>query len=483
MANTLSVAGTLTRLRQARNQLLLSQDAVLDLSAISDTEAARLDLPENRAKRLADALGRPEMALDQATAIYSAAERLLGAHNERIGEKRRAKQDATPSAAEPVIAASDGASTAAEELAEPSRRENDPQREAIADLTAAITEVGLPPRDIVRVISVGAKIRAAKSRSGLMLESLLISAVAQFEVFISRMITASLRFDPSALEASEKKYLYGDIYKYESIESFTSAAADAYVDALMYDGMDSWMKFLARATRSDTSWVSDLLEEVVMRRNIHVHAGGRASPQYLSALGKKAAAVKVGDHLPVTAEYLNDALDRMARSVIVLTQAASAAVCSTAKGKAAIVEGKIDPDQLVVDASFDLLAAGRYAAVAPLSAQLEAFPVSASTRERIRANSFVAQKKSTGLESVRGDIAAWDVSASEDELVLAKHCLLEEIEEAKHLFKRLSDSDRITLTELATWPILEPLRLAMEQESAGEPGAGGALSESESEPK
>jgi hypothetical protein len=470
MANTLSAAGTLTRLRQARNQLLLSQDAVLDLSAISDTEAARLDLPENRAKRLTDALGRPDMPLEQAMAIYSAAETLLDVHIERLGDKRRAKGDATP---KPADAGADAAeSSLSDAPMEDSQPEPSPQEAAFHDLTTAIAEAGLPPRDVVRVISVSSKIGAAKSRSGLMLESLLISAVAQFEVFISRMITASLRFDPSALEASEKKYQYGDIYRFDSIDSFTTAAADAYVDALMYDGMHSWMKFLSRATRSDTSWVSDLLEEVVMRRNIHVHAGGRASTQYLGALGKKAAAVKVGDHLPVTADYLSDALDRMARSVIVLTQAASAAVCSTAKGKAAIAEGKVDPDQLVVDASFDLLAAGRYAAVAPLSTQLDPFPVSASTRERIRANSFVAQKKWTGLDSVRADIEAWDVTASEDELVLAKHCLLEEVEEAKKLFKRLSDTDRITLTELATWPILEPLRVAMEQETAADSETG-----------
>jgi hypothetical protein len=446
---------------------------VLDLARLSDTEAARLDFPESRAKRLSEAIGHPEHPLATSMTIFTAAEKMLLAHEERHARATKDEVEGenqpagnTQGAGKPSDTAR-GEESADESVAEPGNagdEEHDETERLRSELEDAIKEAGLPPRAIVNVFVTCVKILAEKSRSGLMLESLLIASVAQFEVFISRMITSSLRYDPSVMNASDRKFTYEEVAIHESIDSFTTASADAYVESLMYDGMTSWMKFLGRATRSNTDWVNDLLAEVVMRRNVHVHAGGRASAQYIAALGNKGAAVKLGAELPVTAEYLYDAMDRMARAAIVLTQSAVAAVCTSSRGKADIK--KLDPDAGVTDSTFDLLTGGRWRAVAPLSAQLDHLVSNASTRERLRANSFHAQKQLDGIESIRGEVEAWDVSAAEDELKLAKHCLLDNIEPAKALFRKLESSGRLSLLELSIWPILEPIRGSIAEEGA-----------------
>ena len=465
MSDDISPSAVITRLRRSRNQLLLSQKAVLDLAKLSDTEAARLDFPESRAKRLSEAIGHSNLPLDTSMKLFSAAENLFEMRHLRMTrEKAAIRKAATKQESDSKENRSEAVPN--DSLTETAEGEGESaERLAFEALTTAIETAELPLRAVILVIMTCDKILGEKPRSGLMLESLLISAVAQFEVFVARMITASLEFDPSPLKASGAKYTYQEITALGSLRVFQKSVIDSFVDSLMHDGMDKWMEFLGRASRSDTAWVSDLLAEVVMRRNVHVHAGGRASAQYISSLGKTGAAVKLNDELPVTSAYLADALDRMARASIVLTQAATFAVCSSKIGKG---EPLLDPDIGLVEASFDLLAAGRWSAVAPLAEQLDKIVGQASTRERLRANSFHAKKMWEGLESVQIEIEAWDLSAADDELRLVKMCLLEKVGGAKRLYDKLTAVGTLSVMELATWPILEPLRVALQSDGPAE---------------
>jgi hypothetical protein len=395
-------------------------------------------------------------------AIYEAAEALIvnaAKRRDEAKEKEEVKEKGKGKAQEDGEKGSEDATPRDETSAADSTRDEYTEFEDV--LRMALAAADMPQRAEFTAIRFIAKVRAEKPRHALMLESLLLSAVAQFEVFVSRIIKTSLLTDPKPLTDSDRKFLFKDIIAEGSFEGFLASVANDYVDGLMYDGMDQWMKFLQRATRSDTEWVTDLLAEVVMRRNVHVHAGGRASQQYINKLGKSAAAVKLGDELPVTSAYLEDALDRMARAAIVLSQAGIAAVCAGAK-KDKKKKHAISQDAGVVDASFDLLVAGRYRATKELWPQLDKLVSLNSTRERLRANSFAARKLLNGLPEVVEDITEWDVSAAEDEIVLAKLCLLDDVEAASELYTKLEARGDMTVMELATWPILEPLRRAIE---------------------
>lgn len=305
-----------------------------------------------------------------------------------------------------------------------------------------------------------------------MLQSLLITAVAQFETFVSRLIVTSLRYAPAALNGSKKELTFADVFKHESLSDFVRAEADSYVDSLMRKGMDEWLKFIKSATRCDVDWVADELAEVVLRRNAHVHTSGRANSDYLSKLGKRAAAVSLNAELPVTKDYLLAALDDMAVAVISLSQAAVTAIRAT--------DADLPRDDLgLVQETFEFLVSARYRAAASVYNRVEQQIPEAGSREMIRANSYHARKMLHGIAEVRRDMEDWDVSSSSSEFVLVRLCLLGEIDQAKTLYSQLSERGIVGVSELATWPILSELRDAI----AAEGDAGIADDAADQEPR
>lgn len=82
------------RLRRARNTLLLSQVATIDLGRMSPSEAARLDFPESRAQRLAESVGRSDLPITEATNLYSAVERGFQQAERRRTEDRERREAA-----------------------------------------------------------------------------------------------------------------------------------------------------------------------------------------------------------------------------------------------------------------------------------------------------------------------------------------------------------------------------------------------------
>lgn len=406
------------------------------MAQLSD-EAARLDFPEVRARRLTDALGSAALSTERALEIYNAAEAVKNLALER----RKAERNS---------ATGDGGID--EELKDAIEK----QEASIRNLENLLSGAGLPPHSVMRAVLEISKQGAERSRGDLMLESLLISAVSQFEVFVAKLMEISLLADDRPLVRSERKMTYGEVSQYPSMGAFRREMARNFLDTMMRNDLTAWMKFLGEATKVELSWVIDSLDEVIKRRNVHVHANGRASAQYIRTLGKKAAAVKEGDPLPVTFSYLMDATDRISEAALVISQAAVRALCCHIKDPELARTARNEEN--VVEGTFDLLVAGRFVAVAPLYARLEPLMATASAKESIRANSLHAKKALYGIDSTREEIYAWDVSSSADQLVLVRHCLLDETEQAAAIFKRLEAQGSMSVLELATWPILAPLR-------------------------
>lgn len=421
----------------ARNSFFLAQIPIIDLAGLADTEAARLDFPDARARRLCDQVGLTDMSLGDAARIYAVAEKFVtssaASRNARVGAgvERGSEPTSDESVADPEHAA------------------------AQADWDALVIEFNLETSRSIRLLTATSKMQHEQPRGALMLQSLLITAVAQFETLVSRLIVTSLRYAPGVLKSSGKTYGFADVYKYESMSDFVRAQADAYVDTLMRKGMDDWLKFFKSATRSDVDWVAESLAEVVLRRNAHVHNSGNASADYIAKLGKRAAAVKVGGALPVTKEYLLAALDDMAVAAIALCQAALTAL------RAADETLTARDDLLLVRETFDFLVGGRFGAAAPVYDRVQHQIAEAGSREMIRANSYYARKMLSDSAAVRAEVEAWDVSSSSGEFVLARLCLLGDIKAAKSMYAELSKRGIVGVSELATWPILSELRDAI----------------------
>ncbi|MFJ6028525.1 hypothetical protein ACIQCN_13765 [Pseudarthrobacter sp. NPDC092424] len=260
MTESTSVNKAARRLRAARNVYLTSQIATLDLVELSEREATRLDHAAYRARRLAEHLGVPTLAADQAHDLYES----IRAMSEAL-DSTRARKAASESTSEP-------GEKSTSETNPPWTAETQPDDYAemakfaeVAAVAERLTlEAGLPEWAVFVAFRRVIRLERERSRSEFMLESLFVSSVSQFEAFILRVISASLLFNPHPLNDSDRKFEFKEITALPDIESFVKSAVDAYADSLMRESMQKWMAFLARATRSDTTWMSELLEEPMM---------------------------------------------------------------------------------------------------------------------------------------------------------------------------------------------------------------------------
>jgi len=474
MKETRKITRAWVKVNVAREDFISAQDAVLELTQMGDTEAARLDSEEFLAQKLCESLGGTDISGPASRTIFDAvaqfvettrAVRTVTISTASIENPESGSHPVSETQVSPDVAG--GGEATADEVAEAeAQAEADAEAEAEAAFTVEIEALndvlvskGLSRSAIFRALNRYWKLERRGLRADLLRESLLISAVSQFETFIARLIAESLHFSPQLLNESGRNFAYHEVSKHADLDAFFESAAEDYADRLMRGPMNDWLKFLSTSLRQDTLWVDDYLNEIMQRRHIHVHAGGRVSAQYIENT-RKGGALKIGKRLPVSADYLQVALDRLAVVVLVISQASLAAIRASKLAKRV---GFDADDGKINEIAFELLIEGRPGAVAEIIERVDASVWTNSTREHLRANSWLAMKMLGRLDEIRRDVEDWDVSLSE-RLSLAKACLLE-TPEAKSILDRLMAAGEISVLDAAIWPLLEPLRRTQVEQS------------------
>ncbi|WP_146085315.1 hypothetical protein [Rathayibacter sp. AY1G1] len=431
-----------------RNELLHAQEASLELAKLGVTEFARLDNRDYRASVIAERLGIKSENRSIAPALYSALEDLnnsLAKLPESLSATTEVKEGSPTSARD---RSQDGSISipAPEGFADALRR-----------IHSILAEASMPPRMEGEAIEQYSRIKRSRSRSDMMLESLFVSSIAEFEIFIARLVAIGLGYNPAPLYQGGKSYELAEIRKHETIESLVANAIDDKVDDLMRDGLSAWMKYLQKILRAETDWMTNLLIEVFNRRHVLVHAGGRVSRQYIDSVRHIEPTVVLNSRLEVSFAYLEDSQNRLLIVAIALTQLARVAIANSPEGKKA---DKFRPDEDFTKFTYDLLRFGRSDVVADLFPRIDSLLTESVTIEYSRANWFHARKMRDGVAAVRKDVEAWDVSAMDELLVLARLCILEDLDDARRLATSLSKKGKLSPTQFLTWPILEPLRRA-----------------------
>lgn len=282
--------------------------------------------------------------------------------------------------------------------------------------------------------------------------AMLTTAVAAFEALIATIVTAQLHLFPGILDASERQFSLSELEQFESIDDAREAAIEARVDTFMRESVEYWEKWFDKYAGfkvGDSALDYDSLREVFERRNIVVHNGGRVSRQYLGRLGIDRAPA-VGDPLPVSAEYLERALDEL--DVIGIGLSAQVWCAWTEEE----TQEAVDEVNAI---AYDLLMADRGSACrAVCNIGLGLGPTGWGA-EALRVNAWIAQKRADGQASIRDEVSQWDTSALAPEFLLAKHVLLDENDAAIRLASKLLAADgEFTVERLETWPLFEGLR-------------------------
>ncbi|WP_432025231.1 hypothetical protein [Streptomyces sp. 1222.5] len=291
---------------------------------------------------------------------------------------------------------------------------------------------------------------APRRRTGVILSSLLTSAVGDFEVLFSQMVGMYFALRPQALSSRELQFSWEDIRQFDSIEELRSFHADRQVEQLMWKGFDDWMDWLEKKMKiklSDVALDSDAVAEVFQRRHIIVHNGGRVSRQYLLKAPGVSPKPAIGVKLTVNKGYLEKALDQL---FTLGTLLASSVFFKLATGEGVRGQGEI----WLTSLTHNMLLNNRWEpALRIANAGSSLFRTDAG-RLAMRLNSWAAKKKIHGVNSIKAEVERWDTSALRDDYRMSRLALLDDFDGAWEIAKKLLMAGDMTRQEVEELSIL-----------------------------
>ncbi len=354
------------------------------------------------------------------------------------------------------------------DLENPSRSESEGEDRAQRELKDKITS--LPPelRTADFLASV-ARAQAQAPSTPLLLSSLLVTLVGDFEMLVGSLARSLYGQFPGALSASQRSFTWDDISSHESLENLREHVIDRAVDDLLRESCVGWMKHFSSKHKiriPETANSTDFVE-VFQRRHLIVHNGGEVSSLYLANLPELDPVPAVGERLTVNETYLRGAAD-------ILCVAALALVGNVARG---VLRGA-DSDRFeeaLANQPYRLLQDGRFWAAHRMT--LEHGPESFVSEYRkvvTKVNRWLSLKRLGRIEECRDDIEAWDTAPLANVFKLAKLALLDDLEAGHAFVKKYRGTTDLPLSFWITWPLLSELR-AYEREVDGVPDVAGAM--------
>lgn len=294
-----------------------------------------------------------------------------------------------------------------------------------------------------------------RGRDTVLHSSLLVSAVASFEVLVGHVIRAYLQAFPESLKNSEKNFSTEYLFEFESMDEFWHVQRETRVDKIMRGDVDSWFKWykdrLAIAPDDLCPNFRELVE-IFLTRHAYIHNAGLVNEQYLSTAARldvEPRATEFED-LPIDQEYLLKAIDLLEVTARL-----------TAFGILKKLESKLPDQYHSADAwldsgVYDLLEEERYDGVIWLTALIE--QVTGSRSDVNRVNVWVALKGARGLEAIEDDVRNWDTSTLGSRFQLVKLALLEDYPAAQAIADKIYATDELSRADWTAWPVLKGLR-------------------------
>jgi len=324
-----------------------------------------------------------------------------------------------------------------------------------SELKVEITDLTGSPADFWIYSEVWSRVSSSRWGSHVLMASLLTTAIADFEVFVSRLITAVLDARPQILNESGRTFTLAEVRRFDSIADVEDAAIADYVDGQMSGGYEAWAEWLLkRGVKVDgvTREIEPRLIEAFQRRHVLVHSGGHVDSGYVNKV--KSTPYKSGDPIVVEAQYLDRTLALLSASVLKLTFATMHHFFP--------MEDDVLRDELesaMEDETFNLLFHDRDLEVVDF--ETWALPLRTDNGGRLRAqvNCWLARKRLGDADGVRAEVEAWDATPLSGIYRLVRLALLGRDAEAHELARRLVESEELHSSALKTWPVLEGLRI------------------------
>ncbi len=300
------------------------------------------------------------------------------------------------------------------------------------------------------------KVLDRRRRNSVLHSSLLVSAVASFEVLVGEVARSYMTAFPETMTSSELSISTEQLRQFTTLDDFWDAHRDSRVEKLMRDDVQSWMNWFQKYLKVNPEQLCPShtqLIEIFQTRNIHIHNAGKVNEIYLRSAQKAKFEPRrrdLGRELPISQKYLLQSIDLLHVTSQVATFAA------LRKFDAKLPEDEGFADGWLHGAVYSLLEEGLNQAVLDLSTLAEG--ISGDRSEVVKVNAWVALKETNGLAAIAEQVESWDTSSLEPRFQLVKLALLDDYVGARAIADQILGTNQLSVADWNSWPVLRGLR-------------------------
>jgi hypothetical protein len=327
-------------------------------------------------------------------------------------------------------------------------------RQILDDMRAEIGMIAENPSAFVHYLGAYVEAQLRPARLPVLYASLLTTAVSNFEVLVSGVVREFLSLKPEALRSDDAKYALSEIEGFETLEEFRKYCAERFAEALLRGSFEDWMAWFEKQLKVSLSRIASdpgMVREIFQRRHLFVHNGGKVNRLYLLKFPGLPDLPPIGKKLVVDGEYLTSAVDT-------LTSIGTLLVALVMRRLVPGNETDHPADTLVSEKAYEFMCQGRFAMTIALTSAMIDDCKSDYSRLIMTVNRWLARKRLEGVEAIRQDVEAWQVSALQPRFALARLALLDDMEEGYKLGQLLLKQEDLSRGEWETWPLFAELR-------------------------
>ena len=291
-------------------------------------------------------------------------------------------------------------------------------------------------------------------------ESLLVSLVSQYDDLIGQLIQFICTINPGALNDSESKISYKELFEFNDVESIKERIIQNKVETILRKSHDEQLNDLQNLsgvrTLKKISFWSEFIE-ITQRRNLFVHCKGKVSDQYIQKCRESGINLlpNIGDKLIVDVKYFNRAYIVFYVIGVLLSQVISRHLLEKSK-----VLGEIDA--ILTHIIYETIEEEKY----NLAIELSTFALAETTKHSCRLDEvyFVlnyaqAYKWLGNQEKCDEVLSTFDFSAMTSDILVAKYALEDNIHKVVEHMRKVGNNSRIMTREAyVSWAIFKEVR-------------------------
>jgi hypothetical protein len=293
----------------------------------------------------------------------------------------------------------------------------------------------------------------AHTHHALLYRSALISLVSSAEWLVMQLIREYIKKYPDRAGIKDKTLTLGDLQGIGSIDEARSMLIQTRIDEVMFGSLEDWLKFLNKTMQLSMGYMDDrrdALLEIFQRRNVMVHNNGVVHTAYIKKVPPELRqGIDVNTTLPITPEYLQDAIDLVEYSFLLIS--------------AELWQDLDPPDEnrcnVLTNVVIERLNSERWL-VAEGASQFTKRDKQLSERSQLIGliNYWQTLKWQENFDMVRKDVEKADFSAKSGLFQLARFVLLDNFDKAYELLPTLVDTKALTVEQLQEWPLFREFR-------------------------